>query len=76
MDKKSQSNIEVWQRKELHRIYGGRKTEEGWKWRINKETYETCVMSEAKKTAVVEAHRGRSVKRKGFRSDIERRRGD
>lgn len=40
MNKKSQNNIEVWERNLLPRIYGGKKTEENWKCRTNEEKCE------------------------------------
>lgn len=40
MNKKTQNMIELWERKILRRIHGGKKTEIGWERRTNKELYE------------------------------------
>lgn len=39
MNKRTQTKIEAWERKILRRIYGGKRTEEGWERRTNAEVY-------------------------------------
>lgn len=40
MNKKAQNQLEIWERKLLRRIFGGKKMEEGWERRTNRELYE------------------------------------
>lgn len=55
LNKADQNSIEIWERKILRRIYGGKRTEEGWERRTNQEVLQ--LYNEPTITKVAKAQR-------------------
>lgn len=69
VNKKQQTKLEIWERKILRKIYGGKKTDDGWERRTNNEIYELY-----NDTAIINVIRSKRLQWLGHLERMERTR--